>query len=60
MEMLKSSNWMPWQRPMLVVLQQLGLDKYSAKVAKERQRTEEIEAQKKWSERDVRDAPESI
>ena len=28
MEMLKSSNWMPWKRHMLAVLRDLGLEKY--------------------------------
>ena len=50
---------------MLVVLRHLGLDKYIAKeyvlgATKERQPAEEIEAQRKWSERDAKDAPESI
>jgi hypothetical protein len=33
MEMLKSSNWMPWKRRMLAVLRDLGLEKYIAKDA---------------------------
>ena len=50
---------MPWQRWMLVMLRQLELDNYIPNenvsgVAKERQRTEESEAQRKWSERDAR------
>ena len=52
------ANWtrMPWRRWMLVMLRQLGLDKYIANenvpgVAKERQ---QIVAQRKWSERDAR------
>ena len=65
MEMLKSGNWMPWPRRMLEVLRHLGLDNYIANenvpgVAKEGQPTEEIEAQRKWNERDAKDAPESI
>ena len=34
MEMLKSSNWMPWKRRMLAVLRDLGLEKYIAEDAK--------------------------
>ena len=52
--MLKSSNWMPWQRWMFAVLRDLGLDRYIANqnvpgTAKEGQPTEEIEAQRKWT-----------
>ena len=64
MEMLKSSSWMPWQRRMLAVLRYVELDKYIAYenvpgVAKERQPTEEIEAQKKWRERNARGSTDS-
>ena len=43
----------------------LGLEKYITNenvpgATKEGQPTEEIEAQRKWSERDAKDAPESI
>jgi hypothetical protein len=61
MEMLKSSNWMPWKRRMLAVLRDLGLEKYIAKdasvpgVAKEGEPTkEETEARKKWHEGDAK------
>ena len=61
-KMLKSSNWMPWQRRMFAVLRHLGLDNYIANknvpgATKEGQPTEEIEAQRKWSERDAKDPP---
>ena len=63
-KMFKSSNWMPWQQRMLAVLRQLGLDKYIANktvpgAAEEGQPTEKIQALRKWSERDAKDAPES-
>ena len=65
MEMLKSNNWMPWQQRMFTVLRHLGLDIYIVienvpSVENERQRTEEMEVQRKWSERDAKDAPKSI
>ena len=58
-EKLKSSNWM------LAALQHVRLDNYIANenvpgVAKKGQATQEIEAQRKWSERDAEDSPESI
>ena len=48
---------------MFAVLRHLGLDKYIANenvpgVAKEKQRSDEIQALRKWSERDAKDAPE--
>src|SRR5271168_1411857 len=61
MEMLKSSNWMPWKCRMLVVLHDLGLEQYIAKdtrvpgVAKAGEPTaEESEVQKKWREWDAK------
>ena len=61
MEMLKSSNWMPWKRRMLVVLRDLGLEKYIAKdasvpgEAKKGEPTEaEKELQRKWHEGDAK------
>jgi hypothetical protein len=61
MEMLKSSNWMPWKRCMLAVLRDLGLEKYIAKdasvpgEAKRGEPTdEESEAQRKWHEQDAK------
>ena len=53
---------MPWRRWMLVMLRQLGLDKYIANenvpgVAKKRQR---IVAQRKWSKRDARPDSEML
>ena len=61
MEMLKTSNWMPWKRQMLVVLRDLGLEKYIATDAKlpesadrSKPTAEEIEAQKKWREGDIK------
>src|SRR6202522_967132 len=61
MEMLKSSNWMPWKRRMLAVLRDLGLEQYIAKdasvpgVAKAGEPTaEELEAQKKWRDGDAK------
>src|ERR1700679_2433891 len=62
MEMLKSSNWMPWKHHMLAVLRDLGLEQlYIAKdahvpgVAKAREPTaEELEAQKKWRDGDAK------
>ena len=51
MDMLKSSNWMPWQRRMLAVLRQLGLNKY---IWQRRDNRQEIEAEKKWSVRDAK------
>ena len=49
MEMLKSSNWMPWKRHMLAVLRDLGLEKYIAKDASvpgEAKKGEPMEAEK--------------
>ena len=49
MEMLKSSNWMPWKRHMLAVLRDLGLEKYIAKDASvpgEAKKGEPTEAEK--------------
>src|ERR1700678_3027125 len=61
MEMLKSSNWMPWKRRMLAVLRDLGLEQYIAKdasvpgVAKAGEPTaKELEAQKKWRDGDAK------
>ena len=61
MEMLKSSNWMPWKRRMLAVLRDLGLEKYIAKdasvlgEAKKGEPTEaEKELQRKWHEGDAK------
>ena len=55
MEMLKASDWMPWKRRMLAVLQDLGLEKYIAADAKlpelanrSKPTPEELEKQKKW------------
>ena len=61
MEMLKASNWMPWKRQMLAVLRDLGLEKYIAADAKLlesanrlKPTVEEIEAQRKWREGDIK------
>ena len=61
MEMLKASNWMPWKRRMLAVLQDLVLEKYIAADAKlpepadiSKLTAAEIEAQKKWLEGDTK------
>ena len=61
MEMLKSSNWMPWKCRMLAVLQDLGLEKYIAKdasvlgEAKRGEPTEkERKVQREWHEGDAK------
>src|SRR5271168_2698603 len=58
MEMLKSSNWMPWKRRMLAVLRDLGLEKYIASIPEEAKRgeptEEENEAQEKWRNGDAK------
>ena len=61
MEMLKSSNWMPWKHRMLAVLQDLGLEKCIAKDASvpgEAKKGELMEAEKelqrKWHEGDAK------
>ena len=61
MEMLKASNWMPWKRWMLVVLWDLGLEKYIAADAKlpepadiSKLTAAKIEAQTKWREGDTK------
>ena len=61
MEMLKAQNWMPWKRQMLAVLRDLGLEKYIAADAKipesadtSKPTAEELEAQKKWREGDMK------
>jgi hypothetical protein len=61
MEMLKSSNWMPWKRRMLAVLRDLGLEKYIAKDASVpgearvgEATKEELEEQWKWREGDAK------
>ena len=60
MEMLKASNWMSWKQQMLVVLRDLGLEKYimaDAKLPELADRSkptpEELETQKKWQEGDT-------
>ena len=45
---LKLNNWMPWQRRMLAVLRDLGLDKYNENVpgvAKEGKKQRELKPQ---------------
>ena len=61
MEMLKVNNWMPWKRRMLVVLRDLGLEKYIAADAKfpesansSKATAVEEEMQKKWREGDTK------
>jgi hypothetical protein len=58
-ELLEADNWMPWKHRMLAVFRNLGLDKYIAKDAKTpesavitKPTTEEIDAQKKWTDGD--------
>jgi hypothetical protein len=61
MEMLKATNWMPWKRRILAVLQDLGLEKYIAADAKipesanrSKPTADELEAQRKWCEGDTK------
>ena len=61
MEMLKASNWMLWKWRMLAVLRDLGLEKYIATDAKlpeladrSKPTSEELEAQRKWHEGDIK------
>ena len=61
MEMLKSSNWMPWKHRMLAVLHDLGLEQYIVKnasvpgVAKAGEPiTAELMAQRLWRDGDAK------
>ena len=61
MEMLKASNWMPWKWQMLVILWDLGLEKYIVADAKlpeladrSKPTPEELETQKKWQGGDTK------
>ena len=61
MEMLKATNWMLWKQQMLVVLWDLGLEKYiaaDAKIPESADRSKptegEKEAQRKWHEGDTK------
>jgi hypothetical protein len=61
MEVLKATNWMLWKQRMLVVLWDLGLEKYIAADAKlpesanrSKPTAEELEAQRKWCKGDTK------